>query len=141
MSDPRIKTLKIKSGVVKRLTKEKIMYAQEAEKQDEKVQQMKAKSELNFLKPHSWCKFLASVLNNLQYSTEATEDDEYYLRKQEEVLAEARMMVPECHKRLLKAYEDLKNMVDCESDLKEFGDYTTALGILSDAKVQIDATN
>jgi len=59
MSDPRLKTLKIKTGVVKRLTKEKIMYAQEAEKQDEKVQQMKAKSELNFLKPH--CAFLMQI--------------------------------------------------------------------------------
>lgn len=57
------------------------------------------------------------------------------------MLAEARMMVPECHKRLLKAYEDLKNLVDCESDLKEFGEYTAALTILSEAKVQIDATN
>jgi tubulin-specific chaperone A len=53
MADPRIKTLKIKTGIVKRITKEKIMYAQEAEKQDEKVQQMKAKSELNFSTPHS----------------------------------------------------------------------------------------
>lgn len=56
-------------------------------------------------------------------------------------MAEARMMVPECHKRLVKAYEDLKNLVDCESDMKEFGDYKIALGILSEAKVQIDATN
>ncbi|XP_059479301.1 tubulin-specific chaperone A [Neocloeon triangulifer] len=112
MADPRIKSLKIKSGIVKRITKEKVMYVQEAEKQDEKVQQMKEKK-----------------------------DDEYHIRKQEEVLAEARMMVPECHKRLVKAYEDLKNLVDCETDLNEFQEYQAALSILSDAKVQLDVAN
>jgi len=75
------------------------------------------------------------------YLPEATEDDEYYIRKQEEVLAESRMMVPECHKRLVKAYEDLKNLVDCESDMNEFQEYKDALSILTDAKVQLDASN
>lgn len=33
MADPRIKTLKIKTGVVKRLAKEKVVYEKEAEQQ------------------------------------------------------------------------------------------------------------
>jgi tubulin-specific chaperone A len=75
------------------------------------------------------------------FIAEPFEDDEYHIRKQEEVLVEARMMVPECQKRLAKAYEDLKNIVDFETDLKKFGEYQEAMGILSEAKVQIDATN
>jgi len=47
MADPRIKTLKIKTGVVKRLTKEKLMYIQELEQQQEKVEKLKKAGELN----------------------------------------------------------------------------------------------
>lgn len=46
MADPRIKTLKIKTGVVKRLTKEKLMYIQELEQQQEKVEKLKKAGEL-----------------------------------------------------------------------------------------------
>ncbi|CAB3370013.1 tubulin-specific chaperone A [Cloeon dipterum] len=112
MADPRVKSLKIKSGILKRITKEKVLYVQEAEKQGEKVKQMKEK-----------------------------EEDEYHIRKQEEVLAESRMMVPECQKRLVKAYEDLKNLIDFETDLKGSEEYKVALGILGDAEVHIDSAN
>jgi len=47
MADPRIKTLKIKTGVVKRLTKEKLMYIQETEQQQEKVQKLKEAGKFN----------------------------------------------------------------------------------------------
>jgi tubulin-specific chaperone A len=49
MADPRIKTLKIKTGVVKRLTKEKLMYIKETEQQREKVEKLKASGKLNFV--------------------------------------------------------------------------------------------
>lgn len=41
MADPRIRTLFIKTGVVKRLTKEKLLYEHEAEKQKEKTDSYK----------------------------------------------------------------------------------------------------
>lgn len=47
MADPRIKTLKIKTGVVKRLTKEKLMYIKEAEQQREKVEKLKLSGKFN----------------------------------------------------------------------------------------------
>lgn len=47
MADPRIKTLKIKTGVVKRLTKEKLMYIQETDQQQEKVEKLKKAGGLN----------------------------------------------------------------------------------------------
>lgn len=47
MADPRIKTLKIKTGIVKRLTKEKLMYVQELEQQQLKVEKLKEAGKLN----------------------------------------------------------------------------------------------
>lgn len=41
MSDPRLRTLKIKTGVVKRLAKEKISYEKESVLQRERVQKYK----------------------------------------------------------------------------------------------------
>ena len=41
MSDPRVRTIKIKTGVVKRLAKEKITYEKEAVLQRERVQKFK----------------------------------------------------------------------------------------------------
>ncbi len=40
--DPRIKALKIKTGVVKRTGKEKVSYRTEADQQKKKLDQMKA---------------------------------------------------------------------------------------------------
>ncbi|KAJ4445241.1 hypothetical protein ANN_07042 [Periplaneta americana] len=68
-SDPRIKALRIKTGIVKRLAKEKVMYEKEIEDQGK---------------------------------------DEHDIRKQEEVLQESIMMVPDCQRRLVKAYDELK---------------------------------
>ena len=45
MSDPRLRTLKIKTGVVKRLAKEKVTYEKEAEQQRERVQKYKDQGE------------------------------------------------------------------------------------------------
>lgn len=49
MSDPRIRTLKIKTGVVKRLAKEKVTYEKEAAQQRERIQKLKDQGE-NILK-------------------------------------------------------------------------------------------
>ncbi|KAK9701895.1 Tubulin binding cofactor A [Popillia japonica] len=60
MADPRLRTIKIKTGVVKRLTKEKVVYEKEAENQKQRVERYKKEGK-----------------------------DEYEVRKQEEVLQEA----------------------------------------------------
>lgn len=41
MADPRVKTIKIKTGVVKRLAKEKVMYEKEADLQKNRIQKYK----------------------------------------------------------------------------------------------------
>ncbi|XP_034176639.2 tubulin-specific chaperone A [Osmia lignaria lignaria] len=108
MSDPRIRTLKIKTGVVKRLAKEKVTYEKEAAQQRERVQKLKEQDK-----------------------------DDYDIKKQEEVLQESLMMVPDCQRRLGKAFEELKKILDTEQDLKEIEDYIEAEKILKEAEAQL----
>lgn len=108
MADPRLKTIKIKTGVVKRVAKEKVVYEREVEEQREKIQKLKQEGK-----------------------------DEYDIRKQEEVLQECLMMIPECKRRLAKAFEDLENIINNEQDLVETEEYTNAKSILNDAKVHL----
>lgn len=108
MADPRIRTIKIKTGVVKRLTKEKTVYEREAEQQKVRIEKLKKDGR-----------------------------DEYDIRKQEEVLNESLMMVPDCQRRLLTAYEDLKGILDSEQDLKVSEDYLAAKKALEEAKPQL----
>lgn len=108
MADPRLKQLKIKTGVVKRLAKEKVMYEKEAETQRNRIQKFKDEGK-----------------------------DDHDVRKQEEVLQESLMMVPDCQRRLAKAYEELKALVDGEKELSQHEDYSTAVKVLDEAKLQL----
>lgn len=108
MADPRIRTLKIKTGVVKRLAKEKTVYEREAEQQKERIQRFKDEGK-----------------------------DDYEIRKQEEVLSESLMMVPDCQRRLAVAYEELHKILESEQDLKETEDYLAAAKVLDEAKLQL----
>ncbi|XP_013789842.1 tubulin-specific chaperone A-like [Limulus polyphemus] len=105
MADPRLKQIKIKSGVIKRLSKEKNMYEKEAEQEKRKLEKMKAEGK-----------------------------DEYDIRKQEEVLQESLMMIPDCQKRLNTAYTDLKNVLEAETDISEQEDYQEAKAVLQMAE-------
>ncbi|KAJ8981769.1 hypothetical protein NQ317_002363 [Molorchus minor] len=57
--------------------------------------------------------------------------------KQEEVLTEALMMVPDCQRRLATAFEDLQKILNTEEDLKEIEDYLAAKKVLEEAKLQL----
>lgn len=63
--------------------------------------------------------------------------DEYDIRKQEEVLQESLMMVPDCQRRLLKAFEELQSILASETDLQEQEDFLAAKKVLDDAKPQL----
>lgn len=108
MSDPRIRTLKIKTGVVKRLAKEKVTYEKEAAQQRERIQKLKEQGK-----------------------------DGYDIKKQEEVLQESLMIVPDCQRRLAKAFDELKKILETEQDLKEIEEYIEAGKILQEAEVQL----
>lgn len=100
-SDPRIRQLKIKTGVVKRLWKEKNMYEKEAIDQERKVKKM-----------------------------ESDGKDEYDIKKQKEVLSESQSIIPDCKRRLTTAINELKAMLENENDLSETKEYQEASTVL-----------
>lgn len=63
--------------------------------------------------------------------------DEHDIRKQEEVLLESLMMVPDCQRRLHKAFQDLKGILDTESELKDLEEYKAAEKVLEEATPQL----
>ncbi|XP_011728403.3 tubulin-specific chaperone A isoform X2 [Macaca nemestrina] len=107
MAEPRVRQIKIKTGVVKRLVKEKVMYEKEAKQQEEKIEKMRA------------------------------EDGENYdIKKQVEILQESRMMIPDCQRRLEAAYLDLQQILECEKDLEETEEYKEARLVLDSVKLE-----
>ena len=82
-ADPRLRKLKIQTGVVKRCGKEKVSYRKEADQQKAKVEKMK------------------------EEGREAIE-----IKKMNEVVQESLMMIPDCHRRLEKAVCDLTNLIE-----------------------------
>lgn len=105
MADPRVRQMKIKTGVVKRLAKEKLSYEKETIQQEERIEKMKADGK-----------------------------DEYDIRKQEEVLGECKVMIPDSLKRLNVAHEELTKLLEKEEDLKDSEEYKAAQTVLEDAK-------
>ncbi|CAI5457652.1 unnamed protein product [Closterium sp. Yama58-4] len=62
--------------------------------------------------------------------------DSHDIKQQENVLAESRMMVPDCRKRLESAYYDLQSAVDGAKDdptLIESQEFKDALEIVAEA--------
>ncbi|KAL0374236.1 UNVERIFIED_CONTAM: Tubulin-folding cofactor A [Sesamum radiatum] len=83
-----VRNLKIKTSTCKRIVKELHSYEKEVEREAAKTADMKAKGA-----------------------------DPYDLKQQENVLAESRMMVPDCRKRLEAALSDIKGTLSAETRL------------------------
>uniref|UniRef100_A0A336MCF3 Tubulin-specific chaperone A n=1 Tax=Culicoides sonorensis TaxID=179676 RepID=A0A336MCF3_CULSO len=109
MTDPRLKQIKIKAGVVKRCTKDVTSYEKEAESQKNKVEKLKS-----------------------------NDGEEHDIKKQEEVLQECLMMIPDSKRRLRKCYEELTNILEGEKELEEAEEYKLAVSIAEEAKAQLD---
>ncbi|XP_045216910.1 tubulin-specific chaperone A-like [Mercenaria mercenaria] len=105
MADPRVKNLKIKTGVVKRLTKEIGYYEKEVTKEEERFEKKKAGG-----------------------------GDEHELKKQKEVIEESRAMIPDSKRRLTAAKDEMKKLLENEADLAETDDYKEAQKILEEAE-------
>ncbi|KAL5257758.1 hypothetical protein ACHWQZ_G012623 [Mnemiopsis leidyi] len=88
--------LKIKTGVVKRLSKELVMYEKEVTDGEAKLVQMKESGQ-----------------------------DAYDIKKYTEVVAESRAMVPDCRNRLKKAVQDLDILLE-DTSLSEAEEYKAA---------------
>lgn len=101
----RQRKLKIQTGVVQRIAKEKVMYEKEAIGIAEKIKKM-----------------------------EAAGEDEYVIKKQNECLAESEMMGPDCQKRLQQAIAMLSSLIETEKDLDETEEYKNAVKQLEAVK-------
>ncbi|XP_075510908.1 tubulin-folding cofactor A-like [Primulina tabacum] len=100
-----LRNLKIKTSTCKRIVKELDSYEKEVEREAAKTADMKANAA-----------------------------DPFDIKQQENVLAESRMMIPDCHKRLETALTDLKGfLVELEeSDPKEAPEIQDARTIISE---------
>ncbi|XP_052792806.1 tubulin-specific chaperone A-like [Mya arenaria] len=105
-----LKQIKIKTGVVKRLTKEKGYYEQEAQKEEERYNKMKGDGK-----------------------------DEYELRKQNEVIGESKAMIPDTKNRLIKARDDLRNVLESSESLAEDAAYKEASKAIEEAGKVLEA--
>uniref|UniRef100_W8BH23 Tubulin-specific chaperone A n=1 Tax=Ceratitis capitata TaxID=7213 RepID=W8BH23_CERCA len=105
MADPRLRQLTIKTGVVKRLTKEKTVCEKEVVTEQNRLERFKGEGA-----------------------------DEHVLRKQEEVISECLMMLPDTLRRLKKELEVLEKFLGDEEELKETKEYVTATQVVNDAK-------
>ncbi|KAL0410760.1 UNVERIFIED_CONTAM: Tubulin-folding cofactor A [Sesamum latifolium] len=102
-----VRNLKIKKSTCKRIVKELHSYEKEVEREAAKTADMKAKGA-----------------------------DPYDLKQQENVLAESRMMVPDCRKRLEAALSDIKGTLAEleESGQKEGSEFDDARSIIAEVE-------
>ncbi|OAD04878.1 hypothetical protein MUCCIDRAFT_108714 [Mucor lusitanicus CBS 277.49] len=96
--------LKIKTNVVKRISKEHAGYLKEAETQQKRIDKLIAEGA-----------------------------DEADVRKQAKVLGETNQMIPDVKKRLANAYQDLQNQVENSenADIDELQEAQTVLSEIS----------
>ncbi|XP_012070315.1 tubulin-folding cofactor A isoform X3 [Jatropha curcas] len=108
-----LRNLKIKTSTCKRIVKELHSYEKEVEREAAKTADMKEKGA-----------------------------DPYDLKQQENVLAESRMMIPDCHKRLEAALADLKGTLAEleESDHKDGPEIEDARNTITELEQLFHAT-
>ncbi|KAK1395423.1 Tubulin-specific chaperone A [Heracleum sosnowskyi] len=108
-----IRNLKIKTSTCKRIVKELDSYKKEVEREAAKTASMKDAGA-----------------------------DPYDIKQQENVLAESRMMIPDCHKRLEAALADLKGILAEleESNQKDGPEIDEAKSIVSDLEKVVETT-
>jgi len=103
--DASLKKIRIQTGVVQRIKKEKFMYEKETEDIKVEIEKMKEKGL-----------------------------DEYDIKKKNELLQESQMMVPDCEKRLSNSVELLKNLLEVNQQLSESEIFQKAQTVLSEVK-------
>lgn len=104
MADQRIRQIKIKTGVCKRLTKEKVYYEKEVETENKRYEKLKSEGA-----------------------------DEHTLKKQTEVIGESQQMIPDTMRKLTTAKDELEKLLTAESDLAEAAEYKDAEKIIEEA--------
>lgn len=108
MSNPNLRELKIKTGVLKRLIKEKTAYEIEVDQQKQRLEKLRNEG-----------------------------GESHVLKRNEEILQETLVMIPDSHRRLVKAFEDLNECLIRDAELKQTPDYEAAMEALQSAQQKI----
>ncbi|KAM4879467.1 tubulin-specific chaperone A isoform 3-T3 [Sylvia borin] len=133
MADPRLRQIKIKTGVVRRLAKEKIMYEKEAKQQEEKIEKMKAEA----CDDYGIKKQLMLYIETCERGRSKVSAPCFLsLGLQIEILQESRMMIPDCQRRLEVAHAELTQLLENEKELEEAEEYKEARSILESVKLE-----
>ncbi|XP_027197167.1 tubulin-specific chaperone A-like [Dermatophagoides pteronyssinus] len=107
MSDPKINQIRIRTGVLKRSIKEKQSYEQELIRESERLNKMRE-----------------------------LQKDEYEINKQQEIINETAMLLPDCQKRITAAYHDLQQLVEgMGEDYAENEIYLAAKALLQESSI------
>jgi len=106
-----LKKLKIKTGVLKRLYKDKLSYEKEIVDQEAKIEKFKAEGK-----------------------------DESFMRQQINCLNESKMMIPDVQKRLVVAYEELKQLTDSEqhNPISKTKEYSDAIAVIIESQLAVE---
>ena len=100
-----LKKLRIQTGIVKRISKEKFMYEKEILALQQQVEDMQASGK-----------------------------DEYDIKKRKECLEESRMMIPDCEKRLEAAIGVMRSLLEQNSDCSNEEIYQNAKTALAEVQ-------
>lgn len=107
MADPRIRQIKIQTGVVKRLARDEESYKAEARLQAANVECLRAEAA-----------------------------DEYFIRKQVEALQETAVMIPDSRRRLARAHAELLVSLEAAEGLEETDEYKEARRMLDSVMLE-----
>ncbi|XP_046910579.1 tubulin binding cofactor A [Dermatophagoides farinae] len=106
MSDPKINQIRIRTGVLKRCVKERQAYEQELTRETERLNTMREQQR-----------------------------DVYEINKQQEIINETAMLLPDCQKRITAAYHDLQQLVEGVGDYAENEIYSAAKALLQETNI------
>ncbi|KAF4803035.1 Tubulin-specific chaperone A [Turdus rufiventris] len=154
MADPRLRQIKIKTGVVRRHRKFCKLH-----------KTVGLILNIDVINSHKWnyftgwgaevkervsegkcIKMLAK--EKIMYEKEAKQQeekiekmkaeacDDYGIKKQIEILQESRMMIPDCQRRLEVAHAELTQLLENEKELEEAEEYKEARSILESVKLE-----
>ncbi|XP_059550246.1 tubulin-specific chaperone A isoform X1 [Myotis daubentonii] len=158
MADPRVRQIKIKTGVVKRLFRLTwTFFVFHIEIITFKAFKPAFTSILRWsMFTISFPKYSAALFfkirlakEKMMYEKEAKQQEEkiekmkaedsenYALKKQAEILQESRMMIPDCQRRLEAAYTDLLQILENEKELEEAEEYKEARLVLDSVKLEV----
>ncbi|XP_052599506.1 tubulin-specific chaperone A isoform X1 [Peromyscus californicus insignis] len=153
MADPRVRQIKIKTGVVKRMISLDFLF--QSILNVIQVSFLEAGGLLHSPSTHHQfqlanlaARMRGLVKEKVMYEKEAKQQEEkiekmkaedgenYAIKKQAEILQESRMMIPDCQRRLEAAYTDLQQILESEKDLEEAEEYKEARVVLDSVKLE-----